>query len=94
MSFSISFDLPLYFFLLGSNISIYISDKWWREPALRLEMSEQTKNFEFNSFINFSAHMTSHVNECIESGKKESDVLSFTDTLATAKITNEIFTKI
>ena len=94
MSFSISFDLPLFFILLGSDISIYISDKWWREPSLRLEMSKQTKNFEFNSFINFTAHMISHVNTCIESGKKESDVLTFTDTLTTAKITNEIFTKI
>ena len=94
MSFSVSFDLPLFFILLGSDISIYISGKWWREPSLRLEMSKQTKNFEFNSFINFTAHMVSHVNTCIESGKKESDVLTFTDTLTTAKITNEILTKI
>ena len=94
MSFSICFDLPLHFILLGSDISIQIFNKWWREPSLQLRMVKQIKNFEFDSFTNFSAHMINHVSECIKSGKKESNILSFNKTLETAKITNEIFTKI
>ena len=94
MSFSIGLNLPLHCYLVGSDFSIHLADKWWREPSLQINKSNSTENFESINFSNFSSYMIQHVNDCIENGLQESTEMSLSDSIETARIVEEIFSKI